>query len=875
MADGDVRPLDRVTSIRTKLGVLVGVSVVVSALFATLAAAGSVPWWLSIPVAVGLALAITQLLATGMTAPLREMTTAAQSMSRGDYDVAVRATSSDEVGQLARAFTEMATDLATVDQQRRDLVATVAHELRTPLAGLSARLENMADGVTAVDLDSLGKQVDRLSALVDDLLDLSRLEAGIARLDLAEVDVAVLIGNALETFEHTGRGIVFEPRVEAGLVVYGDRARLLQLLTNLLDNAARHSPAGGLVSVRAARAGRHGPAAHRWTLEVADDGPGIPAAERARIFERFGTGDPAGGGTGLGLAIGRWVAELHGGRIEALDGPGSGARMQVALPVRPDVSPPRATLGHHAPQTADAERPGSPAPRTHRTRALSTQGDNEMDLKEAAPIEPRPHSGGPTEPAPWLWSTDAASRPGVVLGALAVGVLAGAVLPYHEFGLALTLCLLAGGAVVVSAWWRHRDGFGAACGVLASLCALVPTLRAAEWLTALCLFVAGLLIVAGAVRVRTFLHVLWAGLAAMIAGIVGLPWLGRSILAIRGGTNARLVRTVAISVVTLLVFGALLASGDAVLGSWTDAVLPDFDSPDLVLRVFVAIAVAGCVLVAAYLGHHPPPLPGRRARALATRYEWLAPVLVVDGLYVVFLLAQATAIFGGEQYLLDTTGLTYAEYVHQGFGQLTVATALTLGVIAVAAPRARRDAATDLLWLRGAVGLLCLLTLSVVASAIYRMTLYQDAYGLTVLRLLVTVFEGWLGLLVLLVMAAGITLRGRWLVRAGILSGAAAVLGLAAINPDAFVARHNLDRFAGGHQLDASYLQDLSADAVPAVIDARPDDMACLLPVVAADDDWLEWNLGRSRARAALDDQTLPVTDGLDCSAYDAFAGDR
>ena len=112
-------------------------------------------------------------------------------------------------------------------------------------------------------------------------------------------------------------------------------------------------------------------------------------------------------------------------------------------------------------------------------------------------------------------------------------------------------------------------------------------------------------------------------------------------------------------------------------------------------------------------------------------------------------------IFGGHDYLERTTGLTYAEYVHQGFGQLTVATALTLLVVWAAARKAPRETSSDVLWVRGSLGLLCALTLVVVASALYRMHVYQEAYGFTQLRLLVDVFEGWLGLLVVAVMVAG------------------------------------------------------------------------------------------------------------------------
>ena len=122
--------------------------------------------------------------------------------------------------------------------------------------------------------------------------------------------------------------------------------------------------------------------------------------------------------------------------------------------------------------------------------------------------------------------------------------------------------------------------------------------------------------------------------------------------------------------------------------------------------------------------------------------------------------------FGGHDYLERTTGLTYAEYVHQGFGQLTVATALTLLVVWAAARKAPRETSADVMWVRASLGLLCALTLVVVASALYRMHVYQEAYGFTELRLLVDVFEGWLGLLVVAVMVAGITLRGAWLPRA-------------------------------------------------------------------------------------------------------------
>jgi hypothetical protein len=221
--------------------------------------------------------------------------------------------------------------------------------------------------------------------------------------------------------------------------------------------------------------------------------------------------------------------------------------------------------------------------------------------------------------------------------------------------------------------------------------------------------------------------------------------------------------------------------------------------------------------------------------------------------FAAFLLAQAAAIFGGHGYVERTTGLTYADYVHQGFGQLTVATALILLVVWAAARKAPRESAADRLWMRASLGALCLQTLVVVASALHRMNLYQDAYGFTQLRLLVDVFEGWLGLLVLAVVAAGVALRADWLPRLALLSGAGALLALAAINPDAWIAEHNLDRYAATGRIDWAYLRSLSDDAVPVLAKLPPGERRCALASRrAATDGWLEWNLGRHRAGRSL-----------------------
>ncbi len=187
------QPLAQVRSLKVKLGLLVAASVVVASIVASVGRAGGVPAWLSIPVTILMALAVTQLLAVGMTAPLREMTAAARRMARGDYSVRVSETSRDEVGELARAFNRTAHDLATVDRQRRELVANVSHELRTPLTALQAVLENLVDGTEPADPRALQPalaQAERLGDLVTDLLDLARVDAGKAPLSPEPVTVA-------------------------------------------------------------------------------------------------------------------------------------------------------------------------------------------------------------------------------------------------------------------------------------------------------------------------------------------------------------------------------------------------------------------------------------------------------------------------------------------------------------------------------------------------------------------------------------------------------------------------------------------------------------------------------------------------------------
>jgi signal transduction histidine kinase len=236
----------------------------------------------------------------------------------------------------------MAADLEAADAQRRELIANVSHELRTPIAALQAVLENLVDGVAEPQPHTLQAalgQTERLGRLVSELLDLSRIDAGTEPLRREDVPLAAALDAVVREATMTARSVRFEVDVSPpDARAWADPARLHQVVANLLDNAAKHSPAGGTVRIRAAvtASGLH--------LEVSDDGPGVPAGERELVFERFHRGSGASldgteasldgtGGTGLGLAIARWAVSLHDGRIRVADTP-TGCSFVVELPGR-------------------------------------------------------------------------------------------------------------------------------------------------------------------------------------------------------------------------------------------------------------------------------------------------------------------------------------------------------------------------------------------------------------------------------------------------------------------------------------------------------------------------------------------------------------
>lgn len=258
-------------------------------------------------------------------------------MEGGDLTRRVRAQGGDELAELARAFNSMADTLADTEELRRNLVSDVAHELRTPLASICCQLEAIQDGLAELNreaINSIHEEAMQLNRLVEDLQDLALAEAGQFTLSLQGVSVREQAEQAARSMSQLAceRGVAIEVRVPRGLSpVTADPVRLRQILTNLLQNAATHTPAGGKATISAE-------ASDSWVeVRIRDTGVGIAPEHLPHIFDRFYRTDRsrsrATGGSGLGLAIVKHLVELHGGRVWVESLVGEGTVIGFTLPV--------------------------------------------------------------------------------------------------------------------------------------------------------------------------------------------------------------------------------------------------------------------------------------------------------------------------------------------------------------------------------------------------------------------------------------------------------------------------------------------------------------------------------------------------------------
>lgn len=281
------------------------------------------------------ALALGAGLAHWLTRRVHALARGTNALIRGDYQVRLDARGHDELSQLARDFNALAETLAAASQARRQWIADIAHELRTPLSVLRAELESLEDGVRPLDqaaVASLSGEAARLARLVEDLHTLSMSDVGALSYHKEPVDMAEVIGDVLDAQRRaiSERGLELETHLAEDAVVLADETRLAQVFANLIQNSLRYTDAPGKIAIRLRRTGE------RVIVDWEDSAPGVPAEELARLTERLyrveSSRSRAGGGSGLGLAIASAIVEGHGGTLTARLSQWGGLAIEIVLP---------------------------------------------------------------------------------------------------------------------------------------------------------------------------------------------------------------------------------------------------------------------------------------------------------------------------------------------------------------------------------------------------------------------------------------------------------------------------------------------------------------------------------------------------------------
>lgn len=477
-------------------------------------------------------------------------------------------------------------------------------------------------------------------------------------------------------------------------------------------------------------------------------------------------------------------------------------------------------------------------------------------------------TGPPVWPSPAVSVVPPSREPrprllrGRALAGTATILIAGAlVVAAAPAGLALALSGVAVVGVLVAAGAAPRDAGARAILGCAALLALAPVLRDAAWVVALDLLLAfgcAAVAVAGDRSAAGVLRGPARAVTLLPAGLGVVGWdLARAVPRVSGRGVAPALRGAALASVLLAVFGALFASADRAFAHLAQAALPE--APDvggLPGRLFVAVALAAVVgalvLTEARLrlaGPVPPLAAPTRRLGPA---EWIPALVAVVALFAAFVAVQIVVLFGGHDHVLETARLTYAEYAHEGFGQLVIVTLLVLALLAaswrwVAAERVQRHV------LRVLLLILCACTLVVVASALHRLDVYVEAYGATRLRLQAAALCAFLGGTVALAAAAAVLGRAAWLPRAVVLLIAGTAVAGTVANPDRWIAERNVDLFERTGTIDTYYLGELSADAGPALAGLPAGERAAIgLACPAPDDGIAGFNAGRAAARRAL-----------------------
>jgi histidine kinase len=284
------------------------------------------------------AVALSFVLSRSVIAPIHSMSRVTESIARGHYNERVQAQGEDELARLAERFNQMAERLGQVESMRQRLIGDVSHELRTPLTAIKGSMEGLMDGVLPATHETflqIHAEANRLNRLVDDLQELSRVEAHAYELDIQPVDISLVIGTVSERLapQFESKRIELDLELARALPqVLADEDRAVQLLTNLVGNALQYTPENGAVTIETRRT------ANEVLISIHDTGIGIPREHLQHVFDRFYRVDKsrsrrAGGGSGIGLTIARALVEAHGGKIWVESaGLGEGSTFTFTLP---------------------------------------------------------------------------------------------------------------------------------------------------------------------------------------------------------------------------------------------------------------------------------------------------------------------------------------------------------------------------------------------------------------------------------------------------------------------------------------------------------------------------------------------------------------
>ncbi|MFY1659849.1 DUF4153 domain-containing protein [Micromonospora sp. WMMD1274] len=619
------------------------------------------------------------------------------------------------------------------------------------------------------------------------------------------------------------------------------------------------------------------------------------------------TADSGGAGTGARPGDGAPRAA-----DSATSGPSGASRTSAAPPGTPPTADSPGTPAVTGPSGA-TQAPASGA--WAAPGAQPASGPPPAPGTQRAPGTPPPHGGGPVPAPPYPgmgWSghpqaptwaprpqvprtsflgakwpgPKAATGRAVPLAVLAAAVGSAVFVPLGRVGvgwflgwLTLTLAVLLAvrskTADLPRADKLIRAGWAAAALALIA----VPAFRNAWWLVTFCVLgalgCATLAIIGG----RLVRSILFGLVATPFAALRGLPWVRRHITASPQEATVRKVTvSVVATVVVLVVFGSLLASADAAFSEALGQLVPEINLGTVFGWLFLAV-VGGLIAVAGLYTLAAPPDLSTVDRAGERRLgllEWAPAIGALALLFAGFVVVQFTTLFGGQRHVQRVAGLSYAEYARSGFWQLMFVTLLTVAVLGGVSRWARRERPAERILLRVLLGLISALSVVIVASALSRMWTYQKVYSFTGERIFVMAFEMLLGTVFLMIIAAGVRWKGRWIPGTTLALAVAMLLGLAVLNPEDYVARRNTLRYEQTGKIDAWYLRALSADATPALAKLPDPVRRCTLSWIADDlaepDPWYAWNLGRQRARKALEEVGPQAVGGpKDCRRADQF----